>query len=155
MNFYDSEYENSPDGEYVATIENAEFKESQDGTPVIMMTFKLPKGKSFMRLNFNDKGKKFITWQMGVLGANTLAKEKNPTPASADEAAQAYLDVLGTFIGQKVLLKLETKQNPTNGKSYQGPLMLEYPVSPETEMLAQAKEQAPAPGFDSSEPLPF
>lgn len=165
------EYQNPPDGEYVASLDDVVLEDNMTlRCPVLLLKWKLKDRKhtSFMRLNFNDKGAKFIRWQMGVLEANSLAMQANPK--NEDEVARAYQAVLADYVGQEVVLKLETRRSEKNGKDYQGAIITQYPVvatprqpvrpiqtapRAQTTRAPQQPAYQPAPQMDTDEPLPF
>lgn len=146
MSFYDSDeskFDLIPTGIYIATIFNVTIDETKD--PVKMsVQYKLENNRRcFQNFKFNDAGKKFLTWQAGVLGWNTMAKEKNPDAKTAQEFARAYLDSSKDLLGKKV--ELEMSHREWEGKTYESVKLLGF--ADET--------QANPPLMDSSEELPF
>lgn len=146
MSFYDSDeskFDLIPTGNYVATIFNVTIDETKD--PVKMsVQYKLENNRRcFQNFKFNDAGKKFLTWQAGILGWNSLAKEKNPEAKTPQEFARAYLEASKSLLGKKV--ELEMSHREWEGKTYESVKLID---------LLDESLQGP-PSINKEEELPF
>ena len=149
------EYELIPEGNHHAVLDDCSLDETKDPA-VLTMTFKTKKhGKLWIRLRFNDKGKKFFQWQMRSLGAADIFKLKfNHAEADQEkEAARAALDALGTLLKEKKQERtyvLKVEHTEYNGKTYAN-AVVDAKVTPVT----SSNQFDEAINFNTDEEVPF
>src|SRR5699024_7470205 len=95
----DSVFENIPDGEYLAEIQCAEYRESKAGRPMVMISTKVIHGKyegkthnKFIMISGNDQ-------EATRRNLNRMAKELQALGVNTDGGFQATLDNLDTLEG--------------------------------------------------------
>lgn len=111
----ESVYEDVPDGEYLAEIINAEYRESKNtGRPMVMITSKIIHGQEegnthakFLMLTGNDK-------QRTRQNLNEFANTLKDLGLKVDGGFQATLDKLDQLEGTEVAMKIETTDGWTN-----------------------------------------
>lgn len=110
----DSVFENIPDGEYLAEIQGAEYRESKAGRPMVMISTKVIHGQyegkthnKFIMIAGKDQ-------EATRRNLNRMAKELQALGVSTDGGFQATLDNLGTLEGVEVTMKIETTNGWTN-----------------------------------------
>lgn len=110
----DSVFENIPDGEYLAEIQGAEYRESKTGRPMVMISAKVIHGQyegkthnKFIMIAGKDQ-------EATRRNLNRMAKELQALGVNTDGGFQATLDNLDTLEGVEVTMKIETTNGWTN-----------------------------------------
>lgn len=110
----DSVFENIPDGEYLAEIQGAEYRESKAGRPMVMISAKVIHGQyegkthnKFIMIAGKDQ-------EATRRNLNRMAKELQALGVNTDGGFQATLDNLDTLEGVEVTMKIETTNGWTN-----------------------------------------
>jgi hypothetical protein len=157
MGFFDEERETVTEGIYAARLEDCSLDETKE-FPRLSVRYKLHSGQTmWQNFTFKDTTKKWISWQIGTIGAWNKAKESCKNQDDLKEVARACLTAIGEFVGS--YYDSEVTHREYNGKTY-ADLKLNQAIT-----QAQAKgylapkttlTKAPeAPKFDASEELPF
>ena len=110
----DGVFENIPDGEYLAEIQGAEYRESKAGRPMVMISTKVIHGQyegkthnKFIMIAGKDQ-------EATRRNLNRMAKELQALGVNTDGGFQATLDNLDTLEGVEVTMKIETTNGWTN-----------------------------------------
>lgn len=118
MSFFDTEqeFEIIPEGFYAAKLEDVTLDETK-AEPKLKLKYKLSNGRySWQTFTFKDSTKKWISWQIGVIGAWSNAKVMCTDPTNMSLVARACLDAVGKFIGH--YYEAEISHREYNGKTY-------------------------------------
>lgn len=104
----DTGFDNIPDGEYLSTIEKAEYKESKKGKPMIQITLVVAEGKykkrydnMFMMLQGNDADQTRQNLSRMVIQLQKLGIDTS-------QSLQHTLDQLPDLAGSAVVHKVKT-----------------------------------------------
>jgi hypothetical protein len=162
MGFFDTdtEFEITPVGTYAVKLEDVSLDETK-ADPKISVRYKLSTGKTmWQNFTFKDTTKKWISWQIGVIGAWETAKTTCTDANNYSLVARACLDAIGKKVGS--YYKAEVTHREYNNKTY-ADLKLEEEVTSAqaTQMTREAKAKAEnkpvnhAPTFNDLENLPF
>ncbi len=143
-------------GIYAAKLDNATLDETK-ADPKISVTYKLSNGRTtWQNFTFKSTTVKWLAWQLGVIGAWQIAKEKCTDQESFSAVARACLDALGTKIG--TYYEAEVTHREYNGKTYTD-LKLERAITnAEAASFAKAAKEAKVPAppkMNEEEQLPF
>jgi hypothetical protein len=132
-------------GIYQATVNDVK-PDSYKDTPTFSISYKLDNGRLvFQNFFIDEKSKKYLTWQCGILGLTSLAKAKIKDPAAANptEVQKAYIDASRDILGKKV--QVELKNEVYAGKTRQRVYLIDSKELPNM-----------VPNFDQKEDeLPF
>ena len=157
MSFFDSEQKNEfepiPEGNYQAVIFNVDCDLTKN-PPTVSVQYKLENNRRvFQNFRFDDKGKKWIVWQMGELGLNEAAKRllPHPTQATPHDAAKSYVEAARQVLNKVVGIEITHREY--NGKKYESVKIIDG-LGATTTPTPLTKTSA-APKFDANEPLPF
>jgi hypothetical protein len=153
MSFYDSEdkkeYALIPEGDHEASLFNVTCDITKT-PPTVSVQYKLANNRRlFQNFKVDEKGGKWMRWQMSELGLASVAKTlvANPETASAVDVAKSYVDAAKPFLGHIVTIQVE--HTKWQGKTYER-------VKVVTGLDTDNSKSIPAPkGVDTQEPLPF
>jgi len=116
MGFFDDDYEVTPTGIYAAKLENCTLDETK-ADPKISVTYKLHSGKVvWQNFTFKETTKKWLAWQLGVIGAWGIARDTCTDAENQSSVARACLDAIGKKIGS--YYEGEITHREYNGKTY-------------------------------------
>jgi hypothetical protein len=131
--------------------------------PKITLKYKVKDaGQKWVFLDFTDSRKKFIQWQMGVLGAQSLVKKTLKDTATLEEYTRGLLNALGELLGNHYMGECEHYTSPKTGKTYDNIVVKEIISANEFNAFnlvqpntgTQTPEMAP-PKVDTNEQLPW
>lgn len=152
----------APAGTYAVKLENVTLDETK-ADPKLSVRYKLSNGQTmWQNFTFKSTTKKWISWQVGVIGVWSKATEGLQDPEAYQAIARATLDAIGTKIG--AYYKAEVTHREYNGKTY-ADLKLEEEISasdaaklgktPTAQHTTPAPKQTAPPSADMNEELPF
>jgi len=165
MGFFDEE-PSIEEGVYAAKLDDVTLDETKD-SPKLTLKYKLHTGQTaWQNFVFKDTTKKWISWQLGVIGAWQIAKENCQDADDFGAVARACLDAVGEHIGGYYDSEVTITEH--NGKSYTN-IKLNEEISAAdagkykgaTEAQAKAKASngsgkvAEPPKLKTEEELPF
>jgi hypothetical protein len=156
-------YELLPDGKYEAIVHNATIDETK--TPyVLKVTYeiveegKYKNRKLFQQFTFQESAKKYLMWQLGVLGAWQFGKAAN----SEEEAVRLMTQAVFNMVNE-VYVMLKVSRREYEGKEYQNAIVdhvidkfdgSDSPVNqPKKELVNHAPVSPPV--TDLNEEIPF
>jgi len=151
------EYELLADGYYNAVLEDTKLDETTEPA-VLTLTFRVTQGeakgrKLWIRVRFNEASAKFMTWQLGVLGVWSTAKEEKTIQEASRKAAELAYELC-----EKAHVVLDVSRRTWEGKEYQNAVIKELLATNSSSINADVPNHAPIaspPVMDKSEDLPF
>lgn len=148
MSFYSDksteEYSLIPVGQYTAELFNVK-PGDRDGTPTLSFQYKLENNRSvFQNFSFNERGMKWISWQLGVLGLNKKAQDLAKGDDTPSVAQKAYLEASSALINS--IVTLEITHNIYEGKTREVTKLVSCDLKDTESSL---------PTIDDEERLPF
>jgi hypothetical protein len=157
MGFFDDEKTETPaEGLYACKVEDCSLDETKPD-PVITVRYRLHTGQAaWQRFVVKDSTRKWLSWQLGVLGVWKTAKENCQDPHNFSLVARSILEALGKIIGQ--YFEGEISHREYNEKTYTD-LKIERALTNEQAKIFKqsvaSKKQDEPPKMDLNEELPF
>lgn len=154
MNYGDDASDIIPEGLYKTKLTNATLDETGD-VPVLTLAYIISDGEHegkalWQRFRFNDKSKKFLCWQLGILH---VWKQLSDSP-SDQEAARRAADLMFAKV-DKLSVTLEISHREWEGKTYENVIIDEI-ISDESDIPNKVPLPINTePTFDSKEDIPF
>jgi len=144
-------------GTYLAEIYDFKFdvlgNAATETPPSMKIQYKLDSNKRlFQNFKFNEKGRKWLTWQMGIIGLNDEAKKLVKGEESAAKIAKAYCDASKELLGKRV--EIEVGHNTYTDRTGNERTVETVKLLGFAEAFGAGKTSEP-PDFDHTEPLPF
>lgn len=155
MSFYESdagaegEFGLVKPGIYKAVINDVASKEFS-GDQTLSLQYKLENNRRlFQNFKFNEKGKKWLTWQLGDLGVLSEAKKTAKENETTEQTVRNIHNTIAkSYIGKVVTIEVTHSEwtNPTTKvkKTYEN-----------VKVLPANEQGAPAPQMDSDDDITF
>lgn len=121
MGFFDTEereFDLVPAGIHVAKIDDVKLDETKEH-PKLSVTYKLQNNRLiWQNFTINEKSQKWISWQLGIMGAWQLAKESCKDTSSMSNVARACLDAIGEKMKENQMFEMLVEHREWQDKTF-------------------------------------
>ena len=146
-----------PEGPVALKLFDCELDETGN-IPKLIVKYKVKDGgQKWVFLDFTDSRKKFIQWQMGVLGAQSLVKKTLDPNATLTDYTRALVDAIGELLGNHYMGECEHYTSDKTGKTYDNIVVKDFITEKEFNQfkMGPANTVGEPPKPDMDEQLPW